>query len=146
MSASSRVETACNETDEQSEFNNTYLKALHLRRLLREEFTNTFRISNALAKERSDPPLDGVDLLLHPTSTQVAPLLSDVHDGRSEYLQDLLTVPASLAGLPSMTIPSGTRDGLPVGLSLTGQWGSEELVFHAGEAMERWSSEADRRI
>lgn len=91
-------------------------------------------------------PDEGVDFLLHPTSTQIAPLLSEMTDGRTEYLQDLLTVPASLAGLPSMSVPSGTRDGLPVGLSLTGQWGSEELLFQAGEVVEQWTSEADRHV
>lgn len=95
-------------------------------------------------------PEEGVDFLLHPTSTQIAPLLSSsaVEPGVSndEYMQDILTVPASLAGLPSMSIPSGTRDGMPVGVSLTGQWGSEEVLFGAGRVIEEWSNEADRIV
>lgn len=88
-------------------------------------------------------PPEGVDFLLHPTSTQIAPLLSAVQDGKTEYMQDLLTVPASLAGLPSMSIPGGRRDGMPVGVSVTGQWGSEEVLFTAGKVIEEWVSEAD---
>ena len=128
-----------------SEFNNTYLKALHLRRLLREEFSQTFRSPHPMSRTTTAPP-DGVDFLLHPTSTQIAPLLSATQDGSAEYMQDLLTVPASLAGLPSMSVPGGTRDGMPVGVSLTGQWGSEEVLFSAGKAIEEWSSEADRIV
>lgn len=91
-------------------------------------------------------PPEGVDILLHPTSTQIAPLLSEARDGKSEYMQDLLTVPASLAGLPSMSVPAGTREGMPVGVSLTGQWGSEEVLFSSGQALENWAREADRFV
>ena len=131
-----------------SEFNNTYLKALHLRRLLREEFSQTFRTPHPATSENSAPPEEGVDFLLHPTSTQIAPLLSATEEGqgKNEYMQDILTVPASLAGLPSMSIPSGKRDGMPVGVSLTGQWGSEEALFDAGRVIEEWSNEADRIV
>jgi aspartyl-tRNA(Asn)/glutamyl-tRNA(Gln) amidotransferase subunit A len=129
--------------DNDSEFNNTYLKALHLRRQLREELSRTFRIPNRLQPKASNST-QGVDLLLHPTSVQTAPLLSRTGGEKSEYLQDLLTVPASLAGLPAMSVPAGTRDGLPVGMTLMGQWGMESLVFSAGQAIERWAQEADR--
>lgn len=136
-----------NPTDVSSEFNNTYLKALHLRRLLRDEFSQTFRSQHPMSINPSSPvPQEGVDFLLHPTSTQIAPLLSAVQDGKTEYMQDILTVPASLAGLPSMSVPSGKRDGMPVGVSLTGQWGSEEVLFSAGKAIEEWATEADRTV
>jgi aspartyl-tRNA(Asn)/glutamyl-tRNA(Gln) amidotransferase subunit A len=86
---------------------------------------------------------EGIDLILHPTAVQTAPLLS-APKGKSEYLQDLLTVPASLAGLPAMSVPAGTSDGLPVGMSLMGQWGMERLVFAVGKHMERWSQESTK--
>jgi aspartyl-tRNA(Asn)/glutamyl-tRNA(Gln) amidotransferase subunit A len=57
-----------------SEFNNTYLKALHLRHLLRDELSRTFRIENVLSTNKARS--EGVDLLLHPTAVQTAPLLS----------------------------------------------------------------------
>ena len=60
----------------------------------------------------------------------------------SNYTQDLLTVPASLGGLPSLSIPAGLgQDGWPVGVSLTGQWGSEANLLEVArigmESMDR---------
>jgi aspartyl-tRNA(Asn)/glutamyl-tRNA(Gln) amidotransferase subunit A len=123
-----------------SEFNNTYLKALHLRHLLRDELSRTFRIENVLSTNKARSV--GVDLLLHPTAVQTAPLLSAAK-GKSEYQQDLLTVPASLAGLPAMSVPAGLSDGLPIGMSLMGQWGMENLVFAVGKHIEKWSQHND---
>jgi aspartyl-tRNA(Asn)/glutamyl-tRNA(Gln) amidotransferase subunit A len=122
-----------------SEFNNTYLKALHLRHLLRDELSRTFRIQNPLSNCKARP--EGIDLLLHPTAVQTAPLLSAAN-GKSEYQQDLLTVPASLAGLPALSVPAGTSDGLPIGMSLMGQWGMESLVFAVGRHIENWQGES----
>ena len=125
-----------------SEFNNTYLKALYLRSQLRRDFTKTFRIPHP-ARPSQNAPADGVDLILHPTAIRTAPVLGVPVEDRNEksgYLQDMLTVPASLAGVPSMSIPAGrAEDGWPVGVSLTGQWGTEELLFFAGRAIEEWS-------
>lgn len=45
-----------------------------------------------------------------------------------------------------MSIPAGKRDGLPVGVSLTGQWGAEDTVFEAGEVIEQWAQDADRTV
>jgi aspartyl-tRNA(Asn)/glutamyl-tRNA(Gln) amidotransferase subunit A len=118
---------------------------LHLRRQLRDELSRTFRIAHPL-QSGSAPPPSGVDLLLHPTAVQTAPLLSKNRGDKSEYLQDLLTVPASLAGLPAMSVPAGRRNGLPVGMSLMSQWGMESLVFSAGKAIEAWAQEADRTV
>ena len=123
-----------------SEFNNTYLKALHLRHLLRDELSRTFRIENVLSAKKARS--EGIDLLLHPTAVQTAPLLSAAK-GKSEYQQDLLTVPASLAGLPAMSVPAGSSDGLPIGMSLMGQWGMENTVFAVGKHIEKWSQRID---
>jgi len=131
-----------------SEFNNTYLKALHLRRELRSEFAKTFRIPHP-ASSSSTPSTDqnGVDVILQPTAIRTAPTLGEKKEaGQSGYLQDLLTVPASLAGLPSMSVPSGKgRDGWPVGVSLVGQWGMEEILFWAGSEIEKWTRHSDHQ-
>ncbi|WVQ83819.1 hypothetical protein IAT38_005963 [Cryptococcus sp. DSM 104549] len=131
------------------EFNNTYLKALYLRRLLRQDYQSAFRIPHPLSSPTpSSPPTilsDGVDLILHPTAIRTAPPLfptesTTTADGQSEYLQDSLTVPASLAGLPAMSVPAGKdEDGWPVGVSVTGQWGMEGMVFRLGRAVEEWA-------
>ncbi|GFZ49039.1 glutaminyl-tRNA synthase (glutamine-hydrolysing) [Saitozyma sp. JCM 24511] len=124
-------------------FNNTYLKALYLRRLLRRDFADTFRIPHPLSPGAAAPN-HGVDILLHPTAIRTAPPLDQPKgSGESEYLQDLLTVPASLAGLPAMSVPARKGDdGWPVGVSVVGQWGMEEVLFWAGRAIESWHNDA----
>ena len=126
-----------------SEFDNTYLKALHLRRMIRQDFAANLRIPHPLAKSAAPPvSKDGFDIMLHPTAIRTAPLLSEssTETGKNEYLQDLLTVPASLAGLPAMSVPAGRgKDGWPVGMSVVGQWGTEGLLFWLGRAIEQWA-------
>lgn len=130
--------------DKCSAFNNTYLKALHLRRLLRQQMSSLFRIPNPLNPNLSSAS-EGVDILLHPTAIRTAPRHDEAKEanGESEYLQDYLTVPASLAGLPAMSVPAGRgADGWPVGVSLVSQWGMENILFWAGRGIESWSTEA----
>lgn len=53
------------------------------------------------------------------------------------YLQDVLTVPTSLAGLPTLSVPVGLGDdGWPLGVSLTGQWGHDEAVLALGDIVD----------
>lgn len=107
-------------------FRNSYLKALHMRRQVQADFEHVF---------------GGVDAILTPTAVGIAPRV-DGGDAPgtpgAEYLQDVLTVPASLAGLPGMSVPTGRREGWPVGTSVTGPWGSEKTVFALGRGIERW--------
>jgi aspartyl-tRNA(Asn)/glutamyl-tRNA(Gln) amidotransferase subunit A len=78
-----------------------------------------------------------VDLLLTPTSPTVAfPLGARAADPLAMYLSDIFTVPASLAGLPSISVPAGLSEGLPVGVQLTGRAFDEETVFAAAAAVE----------
>ena len=54
------------------------------------------------------------------------------------YLNDVLTVPASLAGLPAISVPAGLNDdGLPLGLQVIGRAFDEETVFAVGAEIER---------
>jgi aspartyl-tRNA(Asn)/glutamyl-tRNA(Gln) amidotransferase subunit A len=52
------------------------------------------------------------------------------------YLTDLLTIPSNMAGLPSMSIPCGLSDGLPVGFQLIGPQFSENDLFRVAAALE----------
>ncbi len=53
------------------------------------------------------------------------------------YLSDVFTVPASLAGLPAISVPSGlTRGGLPLGVQVLGPRFGEEAMFAAARAFE----------
>jgi aspartyl-tRNA(Asn)/glutamyl-tRNA(Gln) amidotransferase subunit A len=54
------------------------------------------------------------------------------------YLNDIFTVPASMAGLPGISVPAGLGDdGLPLGLQLIGRAFDEETMFRVAEVLER---------
>jgi aspartyl-tRNA(Asn)/glutamyl-tRNA(Gln) amidotransferase subunit A len=78
------------------------------------------------------------DLLVSPTSPTVAFKLGEkTENPLAMYLADVLTIPPNMAGLPSLSIPCGLSEGLPVGLQLIGPQFSENLLFRAGHALER---------
>lgn len=127
-------------------FNNYFLQAQRIRLHVRRDFDRVFRHPCVLLAE-PHPPRDGVDVLLHPSAIRTAPLLDRGEHGScggdkavpglSEYLQDIMTVPASLAGLPALSVPVGKgADGWPVGVSVVGQWGCDDLVMCVGKAIE----------
>ncbi|KAF8579950.1 amidase signature enzyme [Ramaria rubella] len=131
-------------------FDNYFLQAQRLRTLVRADFDRVFRIPNVLYANSTPPPPDsssstpntspyGVDVLLHPSTIRTAPRLSEAFtQGIETYVQDVLTVPASLAGVPAMSIPAGHgEDGWPVGVSVVSQWGCEEMVLRVGEVVEQ---------
>ncbi|MEM6858118.1 MAG: Asp-tRNA(Asn)/Glu-tRNA(Gln) amidotransferase subunit GatA [Pseudomonadota bacterium] len=79
------------------------------------------------------------DLILAPTTpTASFPLGSLNEDPLTMYLNDVFAVPASLAGLPAMSVPATlTEDGLPLGLQLVGQPFDEQSVLNAGLAIQQ---------
>jgi aspartyl-tRNA(Asn)/glutamyl-tRNA(Gln) amidotransferase subunit A len=78
------------------------------------------------------------DVLASPTSPTVAfELGAKTHDPLAMYLNDLLTIPSCMAGLPGLSIPCGLSDGLPVGLQLVGPQLGENTLFRVGHALER---------
>ncbi len=79
-----------------------------------------------------------VDLLASPTSPTVAfPIGDRIADPYSMYLADVCTIPASLAGLPALSIPCGMAEGLPVGLQLAGPAFSENRLLDVAHALEQ---------
>jgi aspartyl-tRNA(Asn)/glutamyl-tRNA(Gln) amidotransferase subunit A len=82
--------------------------------------------------------LEHFDVLVSPTSPTVAfPLGARTENPLAMYLSDVLAIPPNMAGLPSMSIPCGLSEGLPVGLQLIGPQFSENLLFRVGHALER---------
>ncbi len=81
------------------------------------------------------------DLILAPTTpTASFPLGSLNEDPLTMYLNDVFAVPASLAGLPAMSVPAGLNaDGLPLGLQLVGKPFDEQSVLDAGLAIQQCS-------
>jgi aspartyl-tRNA(Asn)/glutamyl-tRNA(Gln) amidotransferase subunit A len=86
------------------------------------------------------------DVILTPTAPSAAFALGDKSaDPLAMYLNDVFAVPASLAGLPAMSVPGGLdRDGLPLGLQIIGKAFDEQGVLNAGLAIEQRSGFAAR--
>ena len=100
-----------------------YGRAQRVRTLIVREFAQAF---------------EGVDVLASPTSPTVAfPIGDRTADPYAMYLADVCTIPASLAGLPAISIPCGLSDGLPVGLQLAGPAFSENCLLDAAHALEQ---------
>jgi aspartyl-tRNA(Asn)/glutamyl-tRNA(Gln) amidotransferase subunit A len=82
--------------------------------------------------------LDRFDVLVSPTSPTVAfELGAKTADPLAMYLSDVLAIPPNMAGLPSLSIPCGLSEGLPVGLQLIGRQFSENTLFRAAHALEQ---------
>ncbi len=79
------------------------------------------------------------DVLLTPTAPSAAfGIGENMDDPVKMYLNDVFTVPASLAGMPGMSIPAGLdQDGLPLGLQILGRPFDEETVLRASQAIEK---------
>jgi aspartyl-tRNA(Asn)/glutamyl-tRNA(Gln) amidotransferase subunit A len=99
-----------------------YLKAQKVRTLIKRDFDEAFK---------------KCDVIVSATSPTVAfPIGAKTQDPLSMYLCDVLTLGGNLAGLPGISVPCGTSDGLPVGLQVLGpQWG-ENVMFRAARAFE----------
>jgi aspartyl-tRNA(Asn)/glutamyl-tRNA(Gln) amidotransferase subunit A len=63
---------------------------------------------------------------------------AQAHDPIASYLADIFTLPASLAGLPGMSVPAGFgAQGLPVGLQLVGNYFREGELLHTAHALQQ---------
>lgn len=105
-----------------------YLKAMKVRTKLREDFDKVFSAES-----------NGVDAIFAPVSPTPAFKLGEkVSDPLQMYLADIFTVAASLAGIPSISIPAGfTKDNLPVGFQLMGNHFSEKTLFEIGKIYQK---------
>ncbi|XIF19618.1 MAG: Asp-tRNA(Asn)/Glu-tRNA(Gln) amidotransferase subunit GatA [Acetilactobacillus jinshanensis] len=79
------------------------------------------------------------DVILAPTDTTPAfDIGAKVSDPIKMYMNDVLTIPVNLAGLPSMSIPDGfSKEGLPVGMQLIGRPFDEQTIYRTGYAFEQ---------
>jgi len=120
-------------------FDNYFLQAQRVRSLVRRDFDRVFRSPNILSAQ-PETNQAGVDVLIHPSVIRTAPRLDEDNAGSKSnldsYLQDVLTVPASLAGLPALSVPMGLGgDGWPVGVSIVGQWGHDKTILNLGKVL-----------
>ena len=101
-------------------------------------FTQASKVRTLIAQD-FERAWEACDLLLTPTAPSAAFALGEKSaDPIAMYLNDVFTVPSSLAGLPAMSVPAGLDDdGLPLGLQIIGKPLDEQGVLNAGLALER---------
>ncbi|MDX2095915.1 MAG: Asp-tRNA(Asn)/Glu-tRNA(Gln) amidotransferase subunit GatA [Alphaproteobacteria bacterium] len=101
-----------------------YKKAQKIRALIAQDFKQAFT---------------QCDILLTPTAPSDAFAVGEnQNDPLAMYMNDVFTIPASLAGLPGLALPIGlSKAGLPLGLQLIGRAFDEETVFKVAEVIER---------
>lgn len=132
---------------------NYFIQAQRVRRLVQQDFNAVFKAEHpfssrtSLAEVHESENAD-VDVLVFPTAPFSPPRLSSLLDAEARkspldaYMNDVLTVPASLAGLPAMSVPvsigsdSSSSRGDLAGIQIVGQYGDDELVLRVGEILE----------
>ncbi|KTW01204.1 glutamyl-tRNA amidotransferase [Sphingomonas yabuuchiae] len=101
-------------------------------------YTQAQKVRTLIARD-FERAFERCDVLLTPTAPSAAFALGEKQaDPLAMYLNDVFTVPASLAGLPAMSVPGGLdKDGLPLGLQIIGKPLDEQGVLNAGLAIEQ---------
>lgn len=139
---------------------NYFIQAQKVRRLVQNDFDNTFTRPNPLASSPSSssssqtstaeptpqkhPDNLGVDVLISPTAPSYPPHLSSLTDPNippvNAYINDVFTVPASLAGLPAISVPIRNPENEHgtdmIGIQVIGQFGDDDLVMKVGNILE----------
>ena len=102
-----------------------YGQAQKVRRLIAQNFDRAFEVA---------------DVLVSPTAPTTAFKIGEkLDDPLAMYLNDVATIPANLAGIPGMSLPSGlaTEDGLPTGFQILAPATKDERLYAVGSALER---------
>jgi aspartyl-tRNA(Asn)/glutamyl-tRNA(Gln) amidotransferase subunit A len=101
-----------------------YLQAQKIRRMIADDFQNAFK---------------ECDVIAGPVAPSVAWKLGEnAGDPVADYLADIFTLPASLAGLPGMSVPAGFgAQGMPVGLQLVGNYFKEAQLLNAAHRLQQ---------
>lgn len=100
-----------------------FKKAAQVRTLICQDFAKVF---------------GNYDLILGPTAPTTAfGIGEDINDPITMYMNDILTIPVNLAGLPGMSLPAGFANGLPIGLQLIANQFAENTMYRAGYAFEQ---------
>ena len=100
-----------------------YLKAQKVRRLIKEDFENVYK---------------KVDYILTPSTPTTSFELGKKQDPLTMYLNDIFTVPASLAGLPGISLPVGLdKSGLPIGIQLIANSFDEPGLISTARVLEK---------
>lgn len=126
---------------------NYFIQAQKVRRLVQGDFDTVFALPNPLLGQSEDASRTAeVDVLISPTAPTLPPKLAAVasHSSVDSYSDDVLTVPASLAGLPALSVPvsleqrSDSEESGPctVGMQIIAQYGDDDLLFDVAQIIE----------
>ncbi len=99
-----------------------YRKAQKIRRLIKNDFVDAFK---------------EVDVIIGPTSPHTAFEIGSKTDPVTMYLEDIYTIAVNLAGLPGISIPAGTAEGLPVGMHIVGNDFAEAKVLNVAHLFQQ---------
>jgi aspartyl-tRNA(Asn)/glutamyl-tRNA(Gln) amidotransferase subunit A len=103
-----------------------------------DAYYGTAQKVRTVIKREHDELFQRFDVLASPTSPTVAfPIGAKIDDPVAMYMNDVLTIPSCMAGLPGLNIPCGLSEGLPVGLQLIGPQFGENALFRAAHALEK---------
>jgi aspartyl-tRNA(Asn)/glutamyl-tRNA(Gln) amidotransferase subunit A len=103
-----------------------------------DAYYGTAQKVRTVIKREHDELFEHFDVLVSPTSPTVAfPIGAKIDDPVAMYMNDVLTIPSCMAGLPGLNIPCGLSEGLPVGLQLIGPQFGENSIFRAAHALEQ---------
>ena len=128
-----------------SAIDNYFIKAQKVRALVRRDFNRVFTLPNPLLDAaHGSRNENGIDVLLAPTAPTRPPRLDDISERSAvdAYRNDVLTVPASLAGLPAISVPTQglrTEDSEGpghIGIQVMAQYADEPMLFQAAEVLE----------
>lgn len=120
-----------------SESGDHYLKATEVRKMLVKELNQVFSTQHMLFLDEK-PNASGCDVLISPTYTSIPCTLDEYHNMNEEnflssYTNDILTVPASLAGVPAISVPyqkQNTPDTkIPEAIQIIAQHGNDEFLL-----------------
>jgi aspartyl-tRNA(Asn)/glutamyl-tRNA(Gln) amidotransferase subunit A len=132
---------------------NYFIQAQKVRRLVQQDFDKVFATKNPLidGSVSSTTEKEKVDVIVCPTTPTLAPSLASVEDQNpiQAYMNDVLTVPASLAGLPAISVPvkTSTEDQTlesgervcqeTAGIQVIGQYGDDKLVLQVADVVAK---------
>lgn len=120
-----------------------FIQAQKVRQLVRDDFDQAFSMPHPLRKIKlQHRKTTGVDVILSPTSTSTAPYLMNLGTGNAStlgaYSDDIFTIPASMAGIPAISIPFklDKNDAATIGIQLMAQYGDENRLFAVATVLE----------
>lgn len=111
-----------------------FAKAQKVRRRIVHEFNNVFKLPNILNSEGvTENVEDRVDVLIHPTGRTLPPEYPLQETAIESLVNDVLTIPANIAGLPAISVPYGPTG---CGMQVWGQYGDDQGVLQVAKMLE----------